>query len=359
MRKGISITVTAEDRVRLDTIIRNRNSLQKHVWRARIIVLTADGEGTTAITRAVGKGKTVVWRWQERFMHEGIQGLTRDKTRPSRIPPLPAETVDRVVALTNQAPPHEATHWTAPAMAKTVAISPSSVRRIWKGHGLQPHRVRWFKLSNDPGFADKLKDVVGLYVDPPAHAVVLSIDEKSQIQALDRTQPGLPMKKGRCTTMTHDYKRHGTTTLFAALDILQGKVIGRCMQRHRHQEFIRFLNAIEGEVPADKAVHVVLDNYATHKHPRVAAWLARHQRFTFHFTPTSCSWANAVEGLFATLTRQRLKRGVFTSIVELQAAINRFIAETNDKPKPFVWTKSADAILAAVNRGRQALDAIR
>jgi transposase len=359
MRKGISITVTAEDRVWLDTIIGNRNSPQKHVWRARIVVLTADGQGTTAITRAVGKGKTVVWRWQERFMHEGVGGLTRDKTRPSRIPPLPAETVDRVVALTNQAPPHEATHWSAPAMAKTVGISPSSVRRIWAGQGLQPHRVRSFKISNDPSFADKLKDVVGLYVDPPAHAVVLSIDEKSQIQALDRTQPGLPMKKGRCATMTHDYKRHGTTTLFAALDILQGKVIGRCMQRHRHQEFIRFLNAIEGEVPADKAVHVVLDNYATHKHPRVAAWLARHQRFTFHFTPTSCSWANAVEGLFATLTRQRLKRGVFTSIVELQAAINRFIAETNDKPKPFVWTKSADAILAAVNRGRQALDAIR
>jgi transposase len=358
MRKGISITVTAEDRVRLDTIIRNRNSPQKHVWRARIIVLTADGEGTTAITRAVGKGKTVVWRWQERFMHEGVAGLTRDKTRPSRIPPLPAETVDRVVALTNQAPPHEATHWSAPAMAKTVGISPSSVRRIWMGQGLQPHRVRSFKISNDPSFAEKLKDVVGLYVDPPAHAVVLSIDEKSQIQALDRTQPGLPMKKGRCATMTHDYKRNGTTTLFAALDILEGKVIGRCMQRHRHQEFIRFLNAIEREVPADKAVHVVLDNYATHKHPKVTAWLARHQRFTFHFTPTSCSWANAVEGLFATLTRQRLKRGVFKSIVELQAAINRFIAETNDKPKPFVWTKSADAILAAVNRGRQALDAI-
>jgi transposase len=358
MRKGISITVTAEDRVRLDTIIRNRNSPQKHVWRARIIVLTADGEGTTAITRTVGKGKTVVWRWQERFMHQGIEGLTRDKTRPSRIPPLPAETVDRVVVLTNQAPPHEATHWSAPAMAKTVGISPSSVRRIWIGQGLQPHRVRSFKISNDPRFADKLKDVVGLYVDPPAHAVVLSIDEKSQIQALDRTQPGLPMKKGRCATMTHDYKRHGTTTLFAALDILEGKVIGRCMQRHRHQEFIRFLNAIEREVAADKTVHVVLDNYATHKHPKVTAWLARHQRFTFHFTPTSCSWANAVEGLFAKLTRQRLKRGVFTSIVELQAAINRFIAETNDKPKPFVWTKSADAILAAVNRGRQALDAI-
>ena len=242
-------------------------------------------------------------------MHEGIEGLTRDKTRPSRIPPLPAETVDRVVALTNQAPPHEATHWSAPAMAKTVGISPSSVRRIWAGQGLQPHRVRSFKISNDPKFADKLKDVVGLYVDPPAHAVVLSIDEKSQIQALDRTQPGLPMKKGRCATMTHDYKRHGTTTLFAALDILEGKVIGRCVQRHRHQEFIGFLNAIEREVPADKTVHVVLDNYATHKHPKVTAWLARHPRFTFHFTPTSCSWANAVEGLFAKLTRQRLNPG--------------------------------------------------
>ena len=191
MRKGISITVTPADRVRLQSIIRDRNSLQKHVWRARIIVLTVDGEGTTAVMRAVGKGKTVVWRWQERFMHEGVAGLTRDKTRPSRIPPLPAATVDRVVALTNQTPPHEATHWTAPAMAKVVGISPYSVRRIWKGHGLQPHRVRSFKLSNDPKFADKLKDVVGLYVDPPAHAVVLSIDEKSQIQALDRTpSPG-------------------------------------------------------------------------------------------------------------------------------------------------------------------------
>src|SRR2546421_1399914 len=252
MRKGISITVTPADRVRLESIIRDRNSPEKHVGRAGIIVLTADGNGTSALTRAVGKGKTVVWRWQERFMHEGVEGLTRDKTRPSRIPPLPAETVDRVIALTNQAPPHEATHWSAPAMARAVGISPSSVRRMWKGHGLQPHRVRAFKISNDPNFADKLKEVVGLYVDPPAHAVVLSIDEKSQIQALDRTQPGLPMKKGRCATMTHDYKRNGTTTLFAALDILEGKVIGRCMQRHRHQEFIRFLNAVEREVPAGK-----------------------------------------------------------------------------------------------------------
>jgi transposase len=358
MRKGISIAVTPADRGRLQSIVRDRNSPQKHVWRARIVLLSGDGLGTMAIMRAVGKGKTVVWRWQQRFMAEGVAGLTRDKTRPSRIAPLPAATVDRVIELTNQAPPHQATHWTAPAMAKAVAISPSSVRRIWAGQGLQPHRVRAFKLSNDPKFADKLKAVVGLYIDPPAHAVVLSIDEKSQIQALDRTQPGLPMKKGRCATMTHDYKRHGTTTLFAALDILEGKVIGRCMQRHRHQEFIRFLNTVEREVAAGKAVHVVLDNYATHKHPRVKAWLRRHARFTFHFTPTSCSWANAVEGWFAKLTRQRLKRGVFTSIVELQTAINRFIADANAEPKPFVWTKSADAILAAVDRGRQALGAI-
>ena len=351
MRKGISITVTAEDRVRLDTIIGNRNSPQKHVWRARIIVLTADGAGTTAITRAVGKGKTVVWRWQERFMHEGIEGLTRDKTRPSRIPPLPAETVDRVVALTNQTPPH----WSAPAMAKTVGISPSSAH-LGGPRAAAPSGAL-VKALQRPRFADKLKDVVGLYVDPPAHTVVLSIDEKNQIQALDRTQHGLPMKKAlrhddpRSQAPRHHHpvcrprhpRRQGHRSLYAAPP---------------HQEFIRFLNAIEGEVPADKTVHVVLDNYATHKHPRVTVWLARHPRFAFHFTPTSCSWANAVEGLFATLTRQRLKRGVFTSIVELQAAINRFIAETNDKPKPFVWTKSADAILAAVNRGRQALDAI-
>ena len=351
MRKGISIEVTPADRGRLQSIVGDRNSPQKHVWRARIVLLSADGLGTMAIMRAVGKGKTVVWRWQERFMQEGVAGLTRDKTRPPRLAPLPAETVDRVIELTNQAPPHQATHWTAPAMAKAIGISPSSVRRIWAGQGLQPHRVRAFKLSNDPNFADKLKEVVGLYIDPPAHAVVLSIDEKSQIQALDRTQPGLPMKKGRCATMTHDYKRHGTTTLFAALDVLEGKVIGCCMQRHRHQEFIRFLNTVEREVAADQAVHVVLDNYATHKHPKVKAWLQRHSRFTFHFTSTSCSWANAVEGWFAKLTRQRLKRGVFTSIVELQAAINRFIADANGKPKPFVWTKSSDTISPPSSEG--------
>jgi transposase len=358
MRAGISITVSPEDRRRLEAIVQDRNSPQKHVWRARIILLTAEGLGTNVIMRETHKDKTCVWRWQERFMHEGVAGLTRDKTRPSRIKPLEREKIDRVLDLSNSEPPHEATHWTAAAMAKAVGISASSVRRIWKAHGLQPHRVRTFKLSNDPKFAAKLKDIVGLYIDPPAHAVVLSVDEKSQIQALDRTQPSLPMKKGRAGTLTHDYKRHGTTTLFAALDVLEGKILGRCMQRHRHQEFLRFLNALEAEVPVGKVVHVILDNYATHKHPKVWQWLGRHPRFVFHFTPTSCSWLNAVEGFFAKLTRRRLKRGVFRSVVDLQAAIHRFIAEANGDPKPFVWTAEPDAILKAVKRGRQALDSI-
>jgi transposase len=262
------------------------------------------------------------------------------------------------VARTLAAPPGERTHWTAATMAKLSGISVSSVQRIWRRHGLQPHRVRQFKLSNDPLFARKLRDIVGLYVDPPAHAVVLSIDEKSQIQALDRTQPGLPMKKGRCGTMTHDYKRHGTTTLFAALNVLDGKVIGRCMPRHRHQEFIRFLNAIEAAVPKRKKIHAIADNYATHKHPQVCEWLAQHPRWTFHFTPTSASWLNAVEGYFAKLTRQRLKRGVFRSVTELQTAITRFLAATNANPQPFTWTKDPSKIIAAVKRGHQLLDSI-
>ncbi|MFP5249717.1 MAG: IS630 family transposase, partial [Acidobacteriota bacterium] len=242
MRTGITITVTATDRERLLAIRANRNSPQKHVWRANIILLTADGCGTAEIMRRAGVAKTAVWRWQERFMLAGVDGLLRDKTRPSRIPPLSPAVVERVVTLTLASPPGETTHWTAAAMAEQAGISVSSVQRIWRAHGLQPHRMRQFKLSTDPQFAAKLRDIVGLYVDPPAHAVVLSIDEKSQIQALDRTQPGLPLKPGRRGTMTHDHKRHGTTTLFAALNVLDGTVIGRCMQRHRHEEFIRFLN---------------------------------------------------------------------------------------------------------------------
>ena len=356
MREGVTVEVSAADRARLESVVADRNSPQKHVWRAGIILATADGVGTVEIMRRTGKSKPCVWRWQARFMAEGVEGLLRDRTRPSRIPPLGAEVAERVVARTLSDPPGETTHWTAATMAEVAGISVSSVQRIWRAHGLRPHRVRQFKLSNDPLFVTKLRDVVGLYVDPPAHAIVLSVDEKSQIQALDRTQPGLPMKKGRAGTMTHDYKRHGTTTLFAALNVLDGTVIGRNMQRHRHQEFIRFLNAVEAAVPADKSVHVVLDNYAAHKHPNVRAWLDRHPRWTFHFTPTSCSWLNAVEGFFAKLSKRRLQRGVFHSVVDLQAAINRFLREHNAQPKPFQWTADPDTIIAAVKRGHQTLD---
>ncbi|ANK81856.1 MAG: DDE endonuclease [Rhizobiales bacterium NRL2] len=366
MRTGISFEVSPDDRCRLEALVRDRNAPQNHVWRARIVLCTADGFGTNAIMRETGKSKTCVWRWQERFAEQGVDGLFRDKTRPPGIPPLGQEVVDRVLALTFEPPPKEATHWTGTMMAAASGISVSSVQRIWRKHGLQPHRVRQFKLSTDPEFADKLRDVVGLYMDPPAHALVFSVDEKSQIQALDRTQPGLPLKKGRAGTMTHDYKRHGTTTLFAALNslprtrsgVLDGTVIGRNMQRHRHQEFIRFLNLIERHTPADKSIHLILDNYAAHKHPKVRAWLARHPRFTFHFVPTSCSWLNAVEGFFARLSKRRLKRGVFHSLVDLQAAINRFVAEHNQASRPFVWTADPDRIIEAVKRGDQELDSL-
>jgi transposase len=358
MRPGIIIDVTAADRARLEAVVADRNSPQKHVWRAAIVLATADGLGTNAVMRRTGKSKTVVWRWQERFASDGVDGLLRDKTRPSRIAPFGPEVGERIVALTLAEPPGETTQWTGRAMAKAIGVSHSYVQRVWRSHGLQPHRIRTFKLSNDPAFAAKVRDIVGLYVDPPAHAVVLSIDEKSQIQALDRTQPGLPMKPGRAGTMTHDYKRHGTTTLFAALDVLDGKVVGRCMQRHRHQEFIRFLNAVEKTVPATKAMHVILDNDAAHKHPKVIAWLARHPRVTFHFTPTSASWLNAVEGFFAALTKRRLRRGAFLGVVDLQAAINRYLAEHNVDPKPFRWKADPNAIIAAAARGHQTLDSI-
>jgi len=359
MRKGIEIEVSAADRARLEAIVADRNSPRKHVWRARILLATADGCGTAAVMRRAGVSKPSVWRWQERFMADGVDGLLHDKTRPARIAPLPKAAVETVVTRTlEDAAPDAMTHWTAPAMAAASGLSVSSVQRIWRAHGLRPHQVRSFKLSSDPKFAEKVEDIVGLYVDPPAHAVVLSIDEKSQIQALDRTQPGLPIKPGRCGTMTHDDKRHGTTTLFAALNLLDGSVIGRCRQRHRHQEFIRVLNAIERTVPAGKLIHVVLDNYGAHKQAKVRRWLTRHPRWIFHFTPTSCSWLNAVETVFAKLTKRRLQRGVFPSLVALQEAINHFVAAHNRDPKPFVWKADPNTIIAAAKRGYQALDSI-
>ena len=359
MRTGVTISLNPADHARLAEVTADRNSPQKHVWRARIVLLSAQGAGTGEIMRVTGKAKTCVWRWQERFMQAGADGLLRDKARPSRVPPLGDAIAAQVVALALTEPPGETPRWTAAAMAQACTVSVGSVHRIWRSHGLRPRQVRQFKLSNDPQFAAKVRDIVGLYVAPPAHAVVLPVDEKSRIQALDRTQPGLPLEKGRCGAMAHDCKRNGTATLFAALNVLEGSVVGRCMQRRRHQGFIRFPNAIEGEGPAAKQVHVVLDNHAAHKHPKVVEWLGRHPRFTFHLTPTSASWINAVEGFFAKLTKRRLRRGVFHSLVALQAAIKRFVAEANATPKPFCRTKDPDKIIAAVRHGHQALDSIQ
>jgi transposase len=350
MAQDVCVIVGAEDRARLAAVAGDRSRPLKHEQRARIVLFSADRLSVAEVARRAGVSRPAVWRWQRRYGEQGVDGLLRDKSRAPGKPPLPAATVARVLALTCSEPPGETTHWTGRAMAKAVGISLRSVQRIWATHRLQPHRIRTFKRSNDPAFAEKVEDIVGLYMDPPAHAMVLSLDEKSQIQALDRTQPGLPLKPGKCGTMTHDYKRHGTTTLFAAFNVLDGTVIGRCMQRHRHQEFIRFLNSIERAVPPGKPIHAIVDNYATHKHPKVLAWLERHPHWVFHFTPTSASWLNAVEGFFSALTRKRLKRGVFHSVVDLQAAINRYVEQHNHDPKPFVWTKSPETILAKIDR---------
>jgi len=359
MRGNLGLLVSGADRARLAAIIADRNSPQKHVWRARVVLLSADRVGTAGIMRRTGLSKPSVWRWQERYIEAGVEGLLRDKTRPSRVPALAEAKVAEVIQRTlDEPPPDEATHWTVRAMAAMSGVSPAKVHQIWQAAGLAPHRYRRFKLSDDPAFAEKVEDVVGLYVAPPKHAIVLSLDEKSQIQALDRTQPGLPMKPARLGTMTHDDKRNGTTTLFAALDVLEGTVIGQCMQRHRNQEFIRFLNAIERQVPGGLVIHVILDNYAAHKHPNVRQWLARHPRWIFPFTPTSCSWLNAVEGFFAKLTKRRLKRGTFPSLVTLQQAINRFIEHHNQEPMPFTWKADPKAIIAAAKRGHQTLQTI-
>ncbi|MGH3099779.1 MAG: IS630 family transposase [Thermoleophilia bacterium] len=349
MREGITVEVSAADRARLRAVVADRNSPQKHVWRAEIILATADGLGTSEIMRRAGVSKPCVWRWQERFMREGVAGLLRDKARPSRIPPLPQAVIDRVVGLTTSDPPHEATHWTAAAMAAAVGVSLSSVQRIWRAHRLRPHQVRTFKLSKDPRFAAKLRDIVGLYVDPPKHAVVLCVDEKSQIQALDRTAPMLPMQPGLPERRTHDYVRHGTTTLFAALNIATGTVTARCQPRHRHQEFLRFLRQVARAYP-DRELHLVMDNYAAHKRVEIRDWLTANPRVHVHFTPTSASWMNLVEVWFGIIERQAIHRGSFASVTDLTRRIRTFIDGWNDRCHPFVWTKTAEQILAKADR---------
>src|SRR5437660_4603560 len=331
---------------------------QQVALRCRIVLAAAAGESDVSIAKRVSVNRNTVILWRKRFGDEGLDGLWDIAPGRGRKPTYPIDKIASIVDATLQTKPAGMTHWSCRTMAQSQGISKSTVNNIWRAHNLQPHRTKTFKLSRDPKFLEKMTDVVGLYLNPPQQAIILCVDEKSQIQALDRTQPGLPIKKGRCGTMTHDYKRNGTTTLFAALDVLDGKVIGRCMQRHRHQEVIRFLNAIQGEVPVGKIIDVILDNYGPHKHPKTRAWLGRHPRFTFHYTPTSASWLNAVEGFFAKLTKRRLSRGVFCSIVDTQAAINRFLMETNHDTTPFVWTADPDKSIAAVRRGHHALDSV-
>ena len=350
MAQTVCPILSADDRTRLTAIIGDRNRPNKHVQRASIVLRSADRITVAELAREVGVSRPAVWRWQQRFAEQGVDSLLHDKTRKPGKQPLSVETVTRILTLPTTEPPGSVTHWSGRMAAKAVGVSVRAVQRIWKAHRLQPHRIRTFKKSNDPHFAEKVEDIVGLYMSPPGHAVILSMDEKSQIQALDRTQPGLPLKPGKCATMTHDYKRNGTTTLFAALDVLNGTVIGRCMPRHTHKEFIKFLNAVERAVPAGKIIHAIMDNYATHKHPKVREWLADHPRWVFHYTPTSASWLNAVEGFFSVITRQAIRRGIFKSVSDLKDAIMRYIRDHNNDANPFVWTKPADDILGKIQR---------
>jgi len=349
------IKLTRKQRADLEALASNGNTPQKIARRARIVLLTADGMSVNAIMREAKASKTSVWNWPKRFLEAGVDGLLKDKSKKPGKAPLAAVVKAKVVEMAATSRPENATHWSLRMLAEANGISARSVERILAEHGLKPHLTRTFKVSNDPDFAAKVRDIVGLYVNPPEKAIVLSVDEKSQIQALDRTQPGLPMKKGRAGTMTHDYKRHGTTTLFAGLDVKTGEVIGQCLPRHRAKEFIAFLRKIDRLVASHLAIHLVIDNYATHKTAEVKAWLDKHPRFHCHFTPTSCSWLNLVERLFAEITRQRIRRGVFTSVDDLKAAIDAWVGAWNADPRPFQWTAKAATLVSKHRRARKAL----
>jgi transposase len=328
---------------------------QKIALRARIILQAAQGRANLAIAKELGISRPTVLLWRERFASLGVPGIMADAPRPGRKKSLSPEKVQAVVEATLHTRPPGQTHWSVREMAKAQGISRMAVQRIWKLHNLQPHRVETFKLSRDKHFVEKLRDVVGLYLSPPEKALVLCVDEKSQIQALDRTQPGLPMKKGRCGTMTHDYKRHGTTTLFAALNMLDGKVIGECLPRHRSEEFLKFLGTIDNNTPAALDLHLIVDNYSTHKSPKVKRWLQRHPRFHLHFIPTGSSWLNMIERWFRNITDKAIRRGVFKSVPSLIEAITRYLDAHNADPKIFTWTKDADTILAKINKCKEAL----
>ena len=357
MRVAKPVQLSADDD-RLLRVLSNRKRIEARIqMRARIVLLAATGMSDKDIAQKLLTDRRVAARWRARFLAVGVDGLLQDATRPGR-PRTAREAgiVEEVVRITLQETPAGATHWSTRTMAEYLGTNASTVARIWRAHGLKPHRVESFKLSNDPHFVEKLQDIVGLYLDPPEHALVLCCDEKTQIQALDRTQPGLPLKRGRGTTLTHDYKRNGVTTLFAALNVLTGKVMSMTDQLHRHQEWLRFLETIDRKTPKKKELHLIVDNYATHKHPQVLAWLAKHPRFHMHFTPTSSSWLNMVERFFRDITDKRIRRGVFKSVADLKAAIAEYIAVHNAKPKPFIWTAKASDILAKVTRARAVLN---
>jgi transposase len=355
MRVARKVDLSSEDRAVLEQQARGRSLPARLVERSRIILQAADGLQDREIAAELGITPEKVARWRNRFLECGRETLAKDAPRPGRTRTVTDRKVAWIVKLTTSSKPVNATHWSTRTMAERAGVSEATVRRIWRSHGLKPHLSKTFKVSTDPLFAEKLADIVGLYLNPPEHAIVLSVDEKSQIQALDRTQPGLPLKKGRCGTMTHDYKRNGTATLFAALDTLDGRVISMCDDRHRHQEWLRFLRIIEKLTPKDRQVHLIVDNYATHKHPAVRRWIERRKRFHVHFTPTSCSWLNMVERFFRDLTEKRLRRGVFRNVEELLESIGEFIDNHNRKPKPFIWTAKASDILEKVKRAHAAL----
>lgn len=359
MKNQISpLSLSTQDRSRLEGWVRARTSPQRLVLRSQICLLAADGMSNSAIARQLHTTRITVLLWRSRFEQQGPQGLTKDAPKGPHPKRLDSEKVKAIVEATLHSLPRNATHWSTRTMAKAQGVSRSTVARIWKAHGLQPHRVSTFKLSKDKRFVEKLTDVVGVYLDPPDKALVLCIDEKSQIQALDRTQPGLPLKKGRCGTMTHDYKRNGTTCLFAALNVLEGTVIGSCFPKHRNIEFLKFLRKIDSETPKKLNLHLILDNYGTHTHPNVKKWLEKHPRFHLHFIPTSSSWVNLIERWFGELTQKRIRRGVFHSVPDLIAAIEDFIETYNQTPRPFVWTKKVDQILEKVNRCKATMETL-
>jgi transposase len=354
-----TVILTNEERTVLQRWARGRTTAARLVRRSKIVLLAAEGKENLEIADELQVERTIVGRWRRRFVSKGLAGIAKDAPRGGRPASKRQQVAQRIVEWTTQQAPPNATHWSTNSLARHLGVSQSMVSRVWRANGLKPHLSRTFKVSNDPRFVEKLTDVVGLYLDPPEHALVLSCDEKSQIQALDRTQKSLPLKKGRCGTMTHDYQRNGTTTLFAALSTLDGKIISRCDSRHRHQEWLKFLKQIDVETPSELALHLIVDNYATHKHPRVQTWLKRHPRFHMHFTPTSSSWLNLVERWFREITDKRIRRGTFTSVNKLKMAIQAYIDEHNQNPKAFQWTAKADAILEKIQRARTVLNKVQ